>query len=464
MRGLRDWWRGVARRRTPRAMRHMAELHAAFAIDVIEATGMGDTDESVRRVCWRGRPVCDLVPLSRFGGTYGGRPLFVLGSGPSLTGLDPACLADKVVIAVNGSIAALRPLAERGAVSGWYLVTDPDFVEHRFELLKLGLRSGAHCLFSAAVLSAICAREPAALFCARVSLVETHFCRYGQARLRPAEVIALARAHPRRVWTRDGRVGFSADPALGLFPAHTVVFYALQLACFFGAGKVFMLGVDLLPDGDRVRFYERVASARPSGLERDYRKYILPAFEALRAFCADRPGFVVFNLSPRSRLPADVVPRLTLEQALRADERWVNGRWMDGHARSAPEREMLGAAEGGVGGTESDVRAAHGGLRSADGSSPVAEVVPVSSLPERGAAVHSRRMSDLRERHEPSGEARAGSVVPEALGAFRQQENRQIWAAPDASIPAAVVDPSQVWQPPGESAGEQPNGWVVSRA
>ena len=289
----------------PKLLGHMADLHPDFSLVLPASSRLG-------AVCWRGVEVGVLKPLARLKGIGRGRGCFVVASGPSLATVNVGALAGNASFAVNGAIARYDANTPG---PNYYVITDPDFVEHRFPLVEAAFAARPYLLLSAAAMSAICERSPSLFRKADVSLIETHFCRYGQPRLKEPQIEALVAAH-KTLHASSARIGFSCDAELGLFSAHTVAYYPIQIACYMGFSEVYLLGVDLGGSGNQIRFYERVGSARPSRLGHDLEKYILPSFSVLKRVTEAHPGFRVYNLSASSRLPAELVPRLTLDAAL----------------------------------------------------------------------------------------------------------------------------------------------------
>lgn len=283
----------------------MADLHPDFSL--IRPAGIHPG-----AVCWHGAEVGVLKPLAALKGVGRARGCFVVASGPSLATVNMGDLAGHASFAVNGAIARYDG---NGPGPSYYVITDPDFVEHRFPLVEAAFAARPCFLLSAAAMSAICERSPSLFRDAEVSLIETHFCRYGQRRLEEPQIEALVAEHE-TLHAASGRIGFSCDAELGLFSAHTVAYYPIQIACYMEFAEVYLLGVDLGGSGDQVRFYERVGSARPSRLVRDLEKYILPSFAVLKRVTETHPEFRVYNLSASSRLPVELVPRLSLDAAL----------------------------------------------------------------------------------------------------------------------------------------------------
>ena len=111
---------------------------------------------------------------------------------------------------------------------------------------------------------------------------------------------------------RKRPIGFSKDMGQGFFDARTVAYLAIQLAFHLGFSKVFLVGVDL--DENSGRFYETKDSINsPCGLDQHYHTRILPSFELMsKKVMGD--DFMVYNLSGISKIPASVIPRITVAQ------------------------------------------------------------------------------------------------------------------------------------------------------
>jgi Kdo-III transferase WaaZ len=110
-------------------------------------------------------------------------------------------------------------------------------------------------------------------------------------------------------------VGFSKRIERGVFTGQTVVFAAVQVAYWLGFQRVFILGMDLGGTGTLARFYESGSAVASSRLDKDFKPYIIPAFElARRLFEAE--GREIYNVSPNSRLPTTIIPKLSFDEAL----------------------------------------------------------------------------------------------------------------------------------------------------
>jgi Kdo-III transferase WaaZ len=298
------------RQRIAPPFNHMKTLHPDFRLEEI---GDGPGSCAIvwkRKTIGRTRPLGALTPPRS-------AECFIVASGPSLADIEFARLRGRVCFGVNGSIVKW---VETGVPFSYHAITDRTFVRNRFDLVRQAIRSGADCLFTFRVLSHIAEREPALLGHDRLFLLTEMNAVYGVPQLVPAAFDAWAvqqdgvHLHPTARLT-EGRVGFSERLERGVFTGQTVVFVALQVCHALGFQRVFILGMDLGAGGTYARFYERGDAATRTHLYRDFEPYILPSFELARHVTAPS-GFEIYNLAPRSRLPADVIPKLSFEAAL----------------------------------------------------------------------------------------------------------------------------------------------------
>ena len=290
----------------------MKSLHPDFALRA-QPDHKGGFD-----ILWRRRVVGEVRDVSELMRPTGDDACFIVTSGPSLAQIDFGRLRGRVCFGVNGSIVK----AEEAKVPFLYhMVLDRNFVRDRFELVRLAILSGCQCIFSFVALSEIVEREPSLLRHDNLFLLKQLNAVYAEHKLSPAAFDAWAAQQP-GLWLhpdapeKRGWVGFSARPDLGAFSGQTVAFSALQVAWWLGYRQIFMLGMDLGGNGDYTRFYEKGGAAATTRLDRDFEPYILPSFELAGRICREEGG-EVYNISPSSRLSAEVIPRLTLDEALR---------------------------------------------------------------------------------------------------------------------------------------------------
>lgn len=180
--------------------------------------------------------------------------------------------------------------------------------------------SGAKCFFGSPVLAAICERERELLQKPNIYLIETVNRFYGQPRLDRKAFLQGAQRDddfvlPNPPDDRGDRIGFSKNLRKGFFAASTVPYCATQVAFYLGFRRIFILGMDLDYSGPNPRFYESAAQMQPTRISQRYEPLIKPSFEVLRDVCA-REDLKVFNLSSTSRLPADIIPRMSFDEAI----------------------------------------------------------------------------------------------------------------------------------------------------
>ena len=281
----------------------MCSLGAAFRLVPSDKRG-------VWGIWWQGNKLGDTIPYPE---NPTEQTLWLLASGPSVNELDLSQLSGRTVMAVNGAIK----LCQTAEIKPDYFVsTDPDFFEHRMDLVRAAVESGAHCYFSANGISRICHQAPDILTDSRISLIETVNRYFGIPQLDRAELFRQTLADDNIILpdARQHKVGWSHQPTKGVFASNTVTYSACQIASSLGFSRVNILGMDLSADASgAIRAYEQGQNARPSNLDESYESSILPAFQLL----ASLPLTTTFrNLSPHSRLPHDVMPKTDFRSAL----------------------------------------------------------------------------------------------------------------------------------------------------
>lgn len=262
-------------------------------------------------IVWKDKIVTEAIPLSKLADKHTGKAAFVVASGPSVNNIDISPLQQHLTFCVNGSYLKFK---SDGFKPDYAVICDAGFVSERWGIVQETLASGTHCLFTPAVLSRICQLGVKILEDKKVSVIQTHFRHYGQKAMEPQAISQLSKQDEELI-TVDGRIGFSLNPAKGLFSAHTVAHLPVQLCWYLGIREVFILGMDLSESKVPARFYEQGTSATASHLNRDYLRHIEPAFRLTGDMSASH-NFHVYNLSENSRLPDTVLPKITLSQAL----------------------------------------------------------------------------------------------------------------------------------------------------
>lgn len=219
----------------------------------------------------------------------------IVGSGPSVAGADLSRLAPASAILLNGAIhLAGGPVAAPLAVA----VEDERFVYRHFDLMRDKIAAGQACLFSVAVLRAICEHDRGWLSDKGVILVNDIRKPYGLPRRTLAQIWALdfVRLDP------SGDCGFSLQPGRGVFQGGSVVVSALQFAVALRPEKVGFAGIDIR-NAAEPRFYEERGRAAFSGIAGAEARIL--GHVALARDVAGEQGISLVNFSPVSAL-ADI--------------------------------------------------------------------------------------------------------------------------------------------------------------
>ena len=229
-------------------------------------------------------------------------PVFIIASGATAKDFPLENYADIPMITMNGAISKfigtdIKPF--------FYACTDIAFYREQPELLAAGMHLSE-----------------------RVAVWEEHIRR---STVMPEGDLYLLTKAPKLSWTdlvfrgdkelirsrrlgngRNRTLGFSKNLKRGFFDARTVAYLALQIAYHAGFNKVFLVGVDL--NQSVRRFYEEDdANASPCMLDQHFFTRILPSFKILSKYVVN-DDFQVYNLSGSSRIPGELIPRVTLDE------------------------------------------------------------------------------------------------------------------------------------------------------
>ena len=240
--------------------------------------------------------------------------LIVMASGPSAGSFPIERYRHVPMMAMNGSIVRF---AETGIRPLFYLCDDRGFVRLRLPLVCQGIELAQHAAIGAGALEELLRQAPEA--------IDGHSIYLMQRSNRPLLGEALSdRAY---AWSvrqdpdlecrfsllrqKPNRIGFSRNMAKGYFGGRTIPYAAMQFGYHLGFRNVVLVGFDM--GAEPGRFYEQGEAALPSRLDEDYDDYILPSFKLVAQRVVGQ-HYRVFTLSANSRLPASLVPRLTLDQ------------------------------------------------------------------------------------------------------------------------------------------------------
>jgi KDO transferase-3 len=257
------------------------------------------------------------IPLQNFGecrNTASG-DLFLLASGGSAASFPIAQYARFPFVAMNGSI---KRLVEENIPPLFYLCDDENFVQSRPDLAVLGARHAQHVAMKLKCFQVLHEFYPEVLQGKHLYLLERVNRHHDRKALSDRRFAWSIRNDPDFVSRfslfrqKINRIGFSRNMQKGYFVGRTIVYAATQLAYFLGFRRIFIVGMDLKASAGR--FYEQPQNALPTTLDEDFNKFILPSFKIMKENIIDKEDFKVFNLSPDSRMPASVLPKIDLEQ------------------------------------------------------------------------------------------------------------------------------------------------------
>lgn len=249
--------------------------------------------------------------LAELKGRYRGA-VFIVASGPSVADFPLERYADIPMIAVNGSIACFP---RKRCDPLFYLCDDGDVAFAKSDLVAEALRRSQFAGMGAGAMERLFEKDPLALLESRLFLIERVNRWLDKPRIPDRRFAWQQRHNPDYVLKRSlvsqkaNRIGFSRNFAAGYFSCRTIAYTAIQLAYFLGFSRVVMVGLDLR--SSLGQFYDPAGLRVRSCLDEDYDDHILPHFRWMASKVLG-PDFSVFNLSSISRLPADVLPRITL--------------------------------------------------------------------------------------------------------------------------------------------------------
>jgi hypothetical protein len=219
-------------------------------------------------------------------------PIYIVGSGPSVNDCDLTRLPEGGAILLNGAISLIAaPIATPLAIA----VEDERFIWRHFDLLKRKVAVETVCLFSVAVLRAICENDRGFLADKRVVLIDDIRKPYG-ARRRSIE--ELGRLDFVRL-NEAGTAGLSLLPDRGVFQGGSVAISATQFALYCRPQTIGLIGIDI-SNAREPRFYESAGDAAFSGIARAETR-IIEHFVLAKAIAAQH-GIALVNHSAVSAL------------------------------------------------------------------------------------------------------------------------------------------------------------------
>ncbi|QEG40273.1 hypothetical protein [Roseimaritima ulvae] len=286
----------------PRPLKHMATADPRFDLRSLDAS------QGVYEIRWKNQ-CCGVTQSYQDIASSVSGSCAVICSGPSLARISLRELGTQPTIGVNG---AIKKFAADQTCPHYFAITDPDFFQSRFSMVQQVADTTAKCFFSFAGLSTICRRDPTILRKVPIYLHDLANHWYGRPKLSAAEFRSTAEResefHLHPAYSQEGdAIGFSRNPSKGVFCGRTIAFRALQIGHYLGFRTFHIFGMDMNSDASQVRFYEQGLRSRPSNLTRDLDRFIIPSFETLSLLEGDEHAVQVWNLSPCSQMPANIV-------------------------------------------------------------------------------------------------------------------------------------------------------------
>lgn len=248
---------------------------------------------------------------------FSSKSVFLIASGPSVNDFPFSKYNDALFVSMNGSI---YKIIEEKIKPILYLCDDPSFPENRMDAIRLAVNNAEVVAFSNEVLNVILRLEPSLIENGNVYLIDKVNRADGVKVLSDRKFSWSVRNDKDFVSkfsifsSKKCSIGFSYNLEKGYFGARTIPYVALQVAHYMGVNKAFLVGVDL--NQEQGRFYERGEKALPSSLSNHYARNILPSFKLLAKNVIQQGRFEVYNLSPTSRLPNDVIPKINYEELM----------------------------------------------------------------------------------------------------------------------------------------------------
>jgi hypothetical protein len=263
---------------------HVQDWFPGLRIDPNAKTGLRD-------VHYCGKKVVALLSADLLR-ERSGKNVYIVGSGPSVRNCDLSRLEPGNAILLNGAITLIgeqivAPLA--------VAVEDERFIWRHFDLVKEKVAAGTLCLFSVAVMRAICEHDRRWLADKKVVLIDYIRKPYAERR---RSVDKIAR-FDFIVLNEERSAGISLLPDRGVLQGGSVAVSVLQFALHGAPFTIGLFGIDI-SNADQPRFYESGKQTAFSGVAGAEAR-ILAHFALARKIAAER-AIELLNFSPVSAL------------------------------------------------------------------------------------------------------------------------------------------------------------------
>lgn len=254
-------------------------------------------------------PIIDLKTLQK---SFSGE-LVIVASGPSINQITFRHSPSVPTLGVNGAYSLKDKV-----FFNFYVITDIHFFSQRSNIVKEIIADKNLLLFIQidGLVKIINLFGYESILC-QISLIEDAF----KLTYEPLKTLAEIEKDQDRsksiyFYHNDNKehepLAFETNIMHGVFPAKTVVYWALQISAYLGFNKIYLAGVDLnnfhLP-----RFYETENDITYSQLELDFEKNILPAFEHA-SNVMKKLNINVKNMSLNSALDTDIFEKKSYDK------------------------------------------------------------------------------------------------------------------------------------------------------
>lgn len=232
----------------------------------------------------------------------------ILATGPSIKTLNLHDLSRTSVIGVNGAYH-LRDKIK----FAYFVIVDRDFIDKKFDVVEEIIDDSELLFFTTLhCLNDILKRVGGLKIKCKLAIIEDLSYKIFCDIVQPNEYASrYNKTKGISLFNTDPPSGFSWDIRVGIFDAATVVYWALQLSVWLGAGRILLAGVDMNNFGSP-RFYENEENKQPSQLEMNFNKVIQPAFYHASLELKQKK-IKVYNLSLKSGLGEDIFEKATLD-------------------------------------------------------------------------------------------------------------------------------------------------------
>jgi hypothetical protein len=219
-----------------------------------------EAGETSARIVFKGRTVGRLSSADLLCDRLTGNAVHIIGSGPSILQTDLSKIGPGSALLLNGAVELIGTHIEDPLA---VVVEDERFIWRHFDSLKVKIPAEITCLFSVAVIRAICEIETEWLSGRQIVLIDDIRKPYAA----PKPELGELKERPYVTMDRDGNSGISLEPDRGVFQGGSVVISALQFAIHCRPASIGLIGIDI-SNAAEPRFYEQNGNAAPSGLKR----------------------------------------------------------------------------------------------------------------------------------------------------------------------------------------------------